>query len=235
MKKLHSKKYRAAAEKIKAAGKKAFDLKEAIKLLKETSVTTFDSTAELHVALNVDVKKPEQNIRGTLAMPHGTGKKVRIAAIVTDDKATGAKKAGAAAAGLEDLISEFATGKVNYDVIVATPDVMKHLSKVAKVLGQKGMMPNPKSGTVTNDVEKTIAELMRGRIEFRNDKEGNVHTVFGKLSFTADELENNLRLLLKTIRDAKPSTIKGSFIRSITVTSTMGPGVPVEMSAVNAL
>lgn len=223
-----SKKYRAALEKFQ--GKAMFSLAEALKLLKETSIVKFDATAELHLKLNLDPKKDDQGLRGTLILPHGTGKTYKIAAVVQDDKAKAALGAGATRAGLEDLIEEFAAGKINYDIIVATPDVMKHLGKVAKTLGQKGMMPNPKSGTVTTDVVKTINELKRGRVEYRNDKEGNVHLVFGKVSFKEDELENNLKALLKAIRDSRPAGVKGNYIESITVTSTMGPGIRLNLN-----
>lgn len=222
------KKYIESAKKLTA--KESYTLSEALKLLKETSTTKFDSTAEIHLNLNIDPTNAEQAIRGTINLPHGSGKKVRIAAIVSDDKVKEAKDAGADAAGLEDLVAEFGKGKINYDVIVATPDVMKQLGKVAKILGQKGLMPNPKAGTVTDDIVKTIKELKAGRLEYRNDKEGNLHSIFGKLSFKDEELENNLKSFLKVIRDAKPSVLKGSFIKSITLTSTMGPGIRLNVN-----
>lgn len=222
------KNYRTSLDKLKE--KEFYELTEAIKLLKETNTVKFDPTAELHFNLNIDPKKAEQALRGTVTLPHGSGKAVKIAAIVTDDKVKAALAAGAAAAGLEDLIEELGKGKINYDVIIATPDVMKSLSKVAKVLGQKGMMPNPKSGTITDDIEKTIKELVAGRVEYRNDKEGNIHTIFGKLSFKEEELENNLKTILKIVRNAKPSTVKGTFINSITIASTMGPGIRLNVN-----
>ena len=223
------KKYADAAKKV--AEKESYTLSEALKLLKETGTTKFDSTAELHFNLNIDPTKAEQALRGTISLPHGSGKKVRIAAIVTDDKVKAAKDAGADAAGLEDLIAEFEKGKISYDVVVATPDVMKQIGKVAKILGQKGLMPNPKAGTVSADIEKTIKELKAGRLEYRNDKEGNIHTVFGKLSFKEEELENNLKSFLRVIRDAKPSAVKGTFIKSVTLSSTMGPGIRLDVNA----
>jgi large subunit ribosomal protein L1 len=223
-----SKNYRASLDKLK--GKNFYSLSEAIKLLKETSTVKFNATAELHFNLNVDPKKSEQNIRGTVALPHGSGKTLKIAAVVPEDKVKAAKSAGAAEAGLENLIEEFSKGKINYDIIVATPNVMKNLGKVAKILGQKGVMPNPKSGTVTDDIEKTIKELMGGRVEYRNDKESNVHTIFGKISFKEEELENNLKTILRAIKSAKPSTVKGTFINSITIASTMGPGIRLNVN-----
>jgi large subunit ribosomal protein L1 len=222
------KNYKKALELIR--GQEAVGIAEAAKLVKESSTVKFDATAELHMGLYIDPKKADQLVRSTVVLPHGTGKKLKIAAVVSDDKVKEAKEAGATAAGLEDLIAEFEGGKFDYDVVVATPDVMKHLGKVAKTLGQKGLMPNPKSGTVTTDVAKAIEELSRGRVEFRNDKEGNLHTVFGKVSFKVEELENNLRTLLNAIRDAKPSGVKGTFIKSITVCTTMGPGIPMDVT-----
>lgn len=226
----YGKKYKDALKSI--ADKPMYNLTEAVKLLKETSGTKFDSTAEVHLNLNIDPKQADQIVRSTVMLPHGTGKKLKIAAVTTDEKVKIAKDAGATAAGLEDLIEEFKKGKFNYDIVVATPDVMKNLAKVAKILGQKGLMPNPKSGTVTHDLGKTIEELGRGRIEIKNDKDGNVHSIFGKVSFKEDELENNLRTLLRTMRDAKPSGIKGTYIQSITVTTTMGPGIKLSVNEV---
>lgn len=222
------KKYRESVSKL--TQKEGYNLPEALKLLKETSYTKFDATAEIHVNLNIDPAKADQAIRGTLSLPHGSGKKIRIAAIVTDDKAKAAKEAGADEAGLEDLIAQFEKGKVNFDVVVATPDVMKQMGKVAKILGQKGLMPNPKAGTVTDNIAKTVKELRAGRVEYRNDKEGNIHSIFGKLSFKDEQLENNLKAFLRVIRDAKPASIKGSFINSITLTSTMGPGIKLNVN-----
>ena len=228
--KKYGKNYKKALESLQ--GKTTYNAPEAIKLLKETSATKFDSTAEIHLNLNIDTKQSDQTIRSTVILPHGTGKKLKIAAVVPDDKVKSAKDAGAVSAGLEDLIAEIEKGKFDYDVIVATPDVMKNLGKVAKVIGQKGLMPNPKSGTVSPDIAKTIEELTRGRIELRNDKEGNVHSVFGKMSFKEDELENNLKAFLQAIRDAKPSGAKGTFIKSITVCTTMGPGIRLNVNEV---
>lgn len=224
------KKYRAAVQKI--GGKQDFSLSDAVKMLKETSTVKFDATAEVHFNLELDPKKEDQNLRGILVLPHGTGKAYKIAAVVGDDKVKEAKAAGAVAAGMDELIAEFEKGKFDYDVIVATPDVMKKLGKVAKILGQKGLMPNPKSGTVTQDVVKTIEELKRGRVEYRSDKEGNVHVVFGKLSFKEDALENNLKAILKVIRDNRPAGAKGTYINSIVIASTMGPGIRLNASEV---
>lgn len=224
------KNYKEAYKKI--SDKESYTLAEAIAILKETGKTKFDSTAELHLNLNIDPTKADQAIRGTISLPHGTGRKVKVAAIVNDDKVKEAKDAGADEAGLEDIIAEFSKGKVKYDVVVASPDVMKSLGKVAKILGQKGMMPNPKAGTVSNDIVKTIKEIKAGRVEYRNDKQGNIHTIFGKISFKEEQLENNLKSFLKLIKDAKPSAVKGIFIKSMTLTSTMGPGIRMNVTEV---
>lgn len=222
------KRYTEAHKKL--AGKEFYTPSEALKLLKEGAKAKFDEAVEIHLNLNIDAAKADQALRGTLSLPHGTGKKIKIAAIVTDEKVKVAKAAGAEAVGLEDLVAEFEKGKIPYDVVVATPDTMKQLGKVAKILGQKGLMPNPKAGTVTDDIEKTIQELKAGRLEYRNDKEGNLHSILGKCSFKEEELENNFKSFLKVIRDAKPSAIKGAFIKSITLTSTMGPGIKLDVS-----
>ena len=217
----------------KVQEKEIYDnLTEVVKLVKETAGTKFDGTCEVHFNLNIDPKKADQVIRGTLSLPHGTGKTIRIAAIVPDNKVKEAKAAGAVAAGLEDLIDEFSKGKIDYDVIVAMPEVMKQIGKVAKTLGQKGLMPNPKAGTVTDEIETTIKELLKGRIEYRNDKQGLMHLIFGKVSFKEEELENNLKSILKTLTGAKPTGVKGTFIQSMSVNATMGPGIPVDINAV---
>lgn len=222
------KKYQDAAAKVDP--EKLYSLTEAVALAKETSTVKFDATVEFHVRTGIDPKKPEQALRGTLNLPHGSGKKYSIAAIVTDDKVKVAKDAGADEAGLEDLIAELGKGKIKYDVVVATPDTMKKLGKVAKILGQKGLMPNPKSGTVTTDVEKTIKEIKGGRIEFRNDKEGNLHVPMGKVSFDVQALENNAKTLLKALRDAKPAGVKGTYLKTMSLATSMGPGIKVDVN-----
>ncbi len=224
------KNYKSAAKKL--AAKEFYSLAEAVKLVQETATTKFDSTAEIHLSLNIDPTKADQTLRGVLSLPHGTGRTVKIAAIVSDDKVKEAKDAGADEAGLEDLLAEFAKGKVDYDVIVATPDVMKKLGKVAKILGQKGVMPNPKAGTVSDNIVKTITELKAGRLEYRNDKQGNIHSIFGKISFKEEDLINNLKSFLNVIKEARPSGVKGNYIKSITLTTTMGPGIKLDVNEV---
>lgn len=228
MKKL-SKKYQKALDALKGKGTVS-TLSEAVSLLKESSVAKFNSTAEVHFNLNIDPKKADQIVRTTVLLPHGTGKTLKIAAVVSDEKVKEALEAGAVSAGLEDLIAEFEKGKFNYDVVVASPDVMKKLAKVAKTLGQKGLMPSPKSGTVTTEIVKTIKELNGGRIELRNDKEGNIHSVFGKLSFSNDELENNLKHIMLELKESKPSGVKGIFMKSLYICSTMGPSIKLDIT-----
>jgi large subunit ribosomal protein L1 len=230
--KFRGKKYKAASEKIDK--NKLYTVSEAIALLKDSSVTKFDSTAEIHLNLGLDPKQADQMIRGTMAMPHGTGKEVKVIAFVGDDKVKEAKAAGAVEAGSDDLIEKINKGWMDFEIAIATPDQMKKLGKIAKTLGQKGLMPNPKAGTVTPTPGKTIEEIKKGRVEYKLDKEANVHNIFGKLSFDAKKLEENLKSYLKTIHEVKPSGVKGNYINSITVTSTMGPGIKIAPSEAHA-
>ncbi len=206
---------------------KLYSVSEAVALMKKTSTVKFDATAEIHFNLGINPKHADQQIRSTIQLPHGTGKKVNIIAFCSDDKVKGAKSAGAIEAGSESLIDKIQKGWTDFDVAVATPEMMKELAKIARVLGPRGLMPNPKAGTVTPDIEKAIGELKAGRLEFRNDKTGIVHTIFGKLSFKESQLEENLRTMIQTIKDAKPSTSKGLYIKGITINSTMGVGIRV--------
>lgn len=228
MSRKHGKKYREAAKLIT---KEAYSMDEALELLKKTSVTKFDGSCEVHFNLGVDPKQADQNIRTSVALPHGTGKEVRVVAFVGEEKIKEAKDAGAIEAGTEVLIAKIDKGWVDFDVAIATPDQMKDLAKVAKVLGQKRLMPNPKSGTVTTDVSKTIAELKKGKVEVRVDKQANLHNVFGKVSFSEGDLKDNLKAIVKAVMDNKPAGSKGTYIKSLVVTTTMGPGVPVDVSA----
>lgn len=224
------KKYNSATSKVDAD--KLYTLEEAVQLLTETSTAKFDATCEIHANLNADPKYADQIVRSTVALPHGTGKSVRVVAFVGEDKAAAALAAGAIKAGANDLIDEVNQGFSDFDVAVATPDMMRDLAKVAKVLGPKGLMPNPKSGTVTPDIEKAIGELKAGKIEFKTDKFGIVHSVLGKVSFGKDKLQENLTSFLQALNTAKPTGIKGVYIKSITLTTTMGPGIRVDLSDV---
>lgn len=223
--KKHGKKY---AEKKALLENKKYSVEEAVALLPKLCTASFDATAELHVRINADTTQADQLVRTTVSLPHGTGKKVRVVAFVPDDMIEKAKKAGATKAGNEDLIKEVSGEKIDFDIAVAHPDLMKDLGKVAKILGQRGMMPNPKAGTVTKDIEKLIEELNKGRIECKMDKQAIIHTIFGKLSFGENKLRENLEVILKAIKDAKPSGIKGAYIASAIIAPSMGPGIKIE-------
>lgn len=213
---------------------KSYSLDEACELLKKTATTKFDSSCELHVKLGVDVKQADQLSRSTVSLPHGTGKDVRVIAFVNENKLKEAKDAGAVKAGLDDLIEEISKGWMDFDVAVASPDVMKNLGKVAKTLGTKGLMPNPKAGTVSPEIGKTISELKKGRVEFRTDKQGQMHNSFGKVSFSAADLKENVKALIKAIVEAKPATAKGTYIVNISLATTMGPGIKLDVPSVLA-
>jgi len=220
------KKYAAAAAKTE---ERAYSLEEAMTLLPELSTSSFDGTAEVHIRVNADPRQADQLVRTTVSPPHGTGKNVRIAAFVSDDMVADAKKAGAELAGNDDLVADIAAGNINFDVAVADPSVMKSLGKIAKTLGQKGLMPNPKAGTVTPDVVKTIGELKKGRLDLKMDKQAIIHSVFGKMSFGAAKLSENLQSIMTAVEEAKPSGIKGVYITSVFVTPSMGPGIEISV------
>lgn len=228
--KMHGKKYRAAATKIDK--EKTYSLAEAVKLVKETSVTKFDGSVEIHTRLGINTKKSDQVIRSTVALPHGTGKKLRVIAFVSEDKAAEAKKLGAIEAGEASLIEKIAKGWLDFDVAIATPEMMKGLGKIAKTLGQKGLMPNPKAGTVTPDIGNAIAEIQKGKVEFRNDSFGILHNLVGKVSFDEAKLIENIKTYLKAVNESKPKTVKGAFIQSISLASSMGPGIRLDAAGV---
>ncbi len=218
------KKYTAAAAKITQP---SYSVADAAELLTQVSTATFDATAEVHVRINADTTQADQLVRTTVALPHGTGKNVRIAAFVPEAMEADAKAAGADIVGLDELIKDIEGGKLDFDVAVAVPQVMKNLGKVAKILGQKGLMPNPKAGTVTDNLKRTIAELKKGRIECKMDKAGIIHVPFGKISFGGKKLQENLDAVLSALDEAKPVGIKSTYITSITIAPTMGPGIRV--------
>jgi len=220
-----SKSIRNAYDKIDR--EKQYSLPEALKLMVSLSTVKFDPTAEVHFSLGIDPKHADQQVRSTVSLPHGTGKKVRVAVFCEDDKIKAAKAAGAIEAGADDLIEKVSKGWTDFDVAVATPELMKSLAKIARVLGPRGLMPNPKAGTVTNDVEKVVKELSAGRIEFRNDKNAIVHSLFGKLSFGEKKLEENLITVIKAIKDVKPSGLKKDYLKTVTINSTMGAGIKI--------
>ena len=224
------KKYRAAAELLK--DKKVCALDEAISLLKQTSLTKFNSSCEIHLRLGVDTSHADQMVRSTVSLPHGTGKEVRVIAFVPENKVQEALGAGAIKAGMEELIDEIQKGFLGFDVAVATPDAMKNLGKIAKILGTKGLMPNPKAGTVTTEINKTISEIKKGKVEFRTDKQGQIHQIFGKASFNESDLKANLIAFIRAIVETKPASVKGTYIRNISVATTMGPGIRLNLQEV---
>lgn len=221
------KKYRAAAAKVEAG--RAYAATEAVELVQQTSYTKFDATVDVAVRLGVDPRHADQVVRGTVVLPHGTGKTVRVLVIAQGDRAKEAEAAGADFVGTEYL-QKLKDGWLECDVIVATPDVMGQLGALGRVLGPRGLMPNPKAGTVTMDVSRAVKEIKAGKIEFRVDKTGNVHVPIGKVSFSAEQLRENLAAFLETIVKAKPSAAKGTYIRSATLSSTMGPGISLDMA-----
>jgi len=225
--KKHGKKYVEASNKVDK--NKLYSLDEAVKLVKETSVTNFDSTVEVAIKLNIDAKKSDQSLRGSFVLPNGTGKTKRILVIAKGEAANKAKEAGATYVGDKDMIDKIAKENwFDYDVIVATPDMMPELGKIGKVLGPKGLMPNPKTGTVTTDVVKAVEDINKGMISYKNDSYGNIHTIIGKVSFDEAKLAENLSYVVTTVAKAKPTSVKGVFINSITITSTMGPGIRLD-------
>lgn len=219
------KKYRAALEQVDSA--KVYDYKEAIALAKKISTTKFDSSLEASFVLNVDPRQAEQNIRGAMVLPHGTGKTQRVLVITQGAKEDEAKAAGADFVGGADMIQQIQGGWFDFDIIVATPDMMGQLGKLGKLLGPKGLMPNPKTGTVTMDVAKAIDEIKKGKVEYRVDKDGNINVLFGKVSFTEEALVENFKALYDRILKARPVTVKGTYLKDVTVSTTMGPGIKV--------
>jgi large subunit ribosomal protein L1 len=221
-----SKAYRAAAAKIDP--EELYAPLAAVRLAKETSTTKFDSTVEVAVRLGVDPRKADQMVRGTVSLPHGTGKTVRVIVFATGDRAAQAEAAGAVAVGSDDLIARIQEGWLEFDAAVATPDQMAKVGRIARVLGPRGLMPNPKTGTVTMDVAKAVNEIRGGKINFRVDKQANLHLIVGKASFTESQLIENYAAALEEVLRVKPSASKGRYLRKITVTTTMGPSVPVD-------
>ena len=220
------KKYVEALNKIEK--NKAYTKEEAVKLVKETSTSKFDATVEVAVRLNLDTKKADQQLRGAIVLPHGTGKTKRVLVIAKGDNANKAKEAGADYVGDMDILEKIEKENwFEFDVMIATPDMMPLLGKLGKVLGPKGLMPNPKTGTVTTDVAKAVNDVKAGRVEYRTDSFGNVHGVIGKASFTEAQLSENLDAFMSTIIKAKPSTVKGDYIKNIAITTTMGPGIKI--------
>jgi large subunit ribosomal protein L1 len=221
-----SKKYRAAFVKIEKD--KNYTLAEAVSLAKDTATTKFDSSVEIHLNLNTDPKNAEHALRGSVSLPAGLGKSKKIAVVCGSEKEKEAKEAGASLVGGKDLIEKIAKGEMDFEVLVATPEMMPELAKAGKILGPKGLMPNPKDNTVTNDIKGTLEDIKKGRAEYRSDGYGIIHSVIGKASFTPEKLLENAEAFLATIHNIKPAGVKGTFIKSIYVSTTMGPSVKVK-------
>lgn len=219
----HSKRYKESIKEVQQD--KAYQLKEAIAVLKKLPKPKFDGSVDLHFNLSVDTKKSDQMIRGTVVLPHGTGKKVRIAVFCKGEHENMARAAKADYVGGTELIDKVAAGFLDFDCAVATPEMMKDLSKLGKVLGPRGLMPSPKTGTVTNDITKAIEDVRKGKVEFRVDKQGGMHLAVGKLSFTEEQLNDNASKVIEAVTEARPASVKGKFLKSLSIAASMNPGL----------
>ncbi|NTV29731.1 MAG: 50S ribosomal protein L1 [Candidatus Omnitrophica bacterium] len=208
---------------------KSYSLKEAVNILQQAPKVKFDETVELHFHLSMDLKASDQNVRGTVVLPHGTGKSMKVAVVCQGENVNKAKDAGADVVGGTDLIQKIEQGFLGFDCLIATPDMMKDLSKLGKILGPRGLMPSPKAGTVTADIERALREVKAGRVEFKNDKQGGIHLGVGKRSFKAEQLYDNAKQVIDAVTHARPAAIKGIFIKSVYLSSTMGAGVKVAL------
>jgi large subunit ribosomal protein L1 len=221
----HGKKYRAAAEKVE---QRPYNLDEAFGLLKQISYAKFNETVELSMLLGVDPKHADQMVRGTTVLPHGTGQTKRVLVIAQGEKQREATEAGADIVGGDEIVEKIQGGWVDFDAVIATPDMMRSVGKLGKVLGPRGLMPNPKTGTVTFDVAKALQEIKAGKVEFRVDKTAIIHVPVGKISFSADQLKDNASAIINAVRKAKPAAAKGKYVRSIYISSTMSPSVQID-------
>jgi len=229
----HGKKYQDAVKLVEH--ERLYSPAEAAELLKQTSFVAFDSSVEIHLRLGVDPRHADQMVRGTVVLPHGTGKKVRVAVFAQGEKAQEALRAGADEVGSEDLVKKIEAGWLEFDVALAAPDTMGMVGRLGKILGRRGLMPNPKSGTITFDLDRAVREVKAGRVEFKVDKSGIIHCSVGKTSFSADELVANLASLVDAINRAKPAGAKGQYLKTLTVASTMGPGIKMDLPALLAV
>ena len=225
----HSKRYNVAYTMFDR--QKRFDLAEALKLLKSLPASKFDETVEVHFNLGVDPRKADQQIRNSLVLPHGTGKTMRVLVFAEGDKADEARQAGADYVGLDDMMDKITAGWFDFDVVISTPNLMGKIGKLGRVLGPRGLMPNPKVGTVTMDVAKAVEEAKGGKVNYRLDKFANLHIPAGKLSFEEDKLRDNIKAILAAVLKERPATLKGVFIRSITLCTTMGPGIKIQVAS----
>lgn len=220
-----SKRYAEAAKLVDST--RQYSIEEAVALMKETSTVKFDATVELSFSLNVDPRHADQQIRGAMVLPNGTGKSQKVAVVAQGDKAKAAQEAGADFVGDMDIIEQIQKGWFGFDVLIATPDMMGKLGKLGRVLGPKGLMPNPKTGTVTMDVAKAVDEVKKGKVTYRVDREGNLNVIIGKASFDNDKLVENFKAIYGVIAKARPAAVKGNYMKKIVLSSTMGPGIPV--------
>lgn len=225
------KKYREAALKVQA---REYTLEEAIQLLQAIKFARFDETVEVSLRLGVDPRHADQMVRGTVVLPNGLGKEIRVCVIASGEKVKEADEAGAEFAGGDDVVAKIQGGWMDFDAVVATPDMMRSVGKLGRVLGPRGMMPNPKAGTVTFDIGQAVREIKAGKVEFRVDKHGIVHAPLGKISFSGDQLVENARSLIEAVIRAKPASAKGRYLRAVSVSSTMGPGIKLDLSQVEA-
>ena len=210
---------------------KVYEPSDAIKILKEKTFVKFDETLDISINLNIDASKTEQNIKGVTNLPNGTGKKVRVAVITSDDNMTEAKESGADLYGGQEFIDNISSNKIDFDILIATPDIMPKLGKVAKILGPKGLMPNPKLGTVTKEIKNAVTSAKSGQVKFKNDKSGIIHAGIGKISFSDDKILENLKVFYSSINKSKPDSVKGSFIKKVTIASTMGVGLQINQAS----
>ena len=210
---------------------KIYEPLDAIKLIKENSYTKFDETLEIAINLGIDPNKTEQNVRGMISLPKGTGKKIKVAVMAKGDKLNEAKDAGADIVGETDLADTISSGKIEFDLLIATPDMMPSIGKVAKILGPKGLMPNPKLGTVTQDIKTAVENAKAGQVQYKNDKGGIIHAGIGKMNFSENDLVENLKAFFSVVSKSKPDTVKGSFIKKITIASTMGVGLQINATS----
>jgi len=227
----HSKRYLEVRKLVDRT--KFYDLDEAVELVKKTATAKFDETIELHLVTNIDYRKPEQHVRGTITLPHGTGKEVKVLVFAKGDKAKEALEAGADYVGAEELVEKIEKeGFVDFDVAIATPDMMKVVGRLGKILGPRGLMPSPKSGTVTQEIAETVKEFKKGRIEVKTDKTGNIHIPVGKRSFDNEKLKENIKAAIEQIMTMRPAGVKGQFIRKAVLASTMGPGIKLNLQSI---